>query len=417
MYFYKIMTLFILYYSYISWLKAAFHIISFLHHLVTLFGFPERLFPHAKYDSHRMRMLALVISWISIIYNGIEGGVSIGLGADVVSRALIVFGIQSLVEVLSAGFVIYRFRRELVDSSPSNLSLERRATLGIGILFILLTIGTWAASIIALVTHAEPDSSKPSLIVSATALVFMIFIWLPKPWIATELNSSVMRGEAACSLACIYLTIVLFAGSLVYKLWHGGWWIDSAVAILLGFFFLYEGWEMVAWARHKDFNGGCCKTCSVPPNVHSVSNNPTIVDNCNEVCSQICSAHPVAVSFVDSATTVNKCNEGCSRTCSVSPNVASTSNDTPIVVSCNEGCSKTCSTPFVTASFSNDSITSAIECGSVKKCDCCASKKECIESGTCVCRPLLVDNTSSADLCCSGPTKCCSYGKTAVCRL
>lgn len=240
------------------------------------FGFPECLFPKNKYDKHRMRIFALIISWISIIYNGIEGGVSIGFGVDVVARALIVFGIQSLVEVLSAILVVYRFRRELQNCPSVDLALERRATLGIGILFVILTLGTWAASIVALVTHAEPDSSKPSLFISVGSLVCMIFVWLPKPWIAVELDSSVMRGEAACSLACIYLTIVLFIGSLVYKLWHGGWWLDSAIAIVLGFFFLYEGWEMISWARDKDFNGGCCKTCSSSPNAMSFVNPHTI---------------------------------------------------------------------------------------------------------------------------------------------
>ena len=229
-----------------------------------MYDFPERLFPRGKYSSHRMRWFALLISWLSIVYNGIEGGVSIGVGAEVVSRALIVFGIQSLVEVLSAVLVIYRFRKELQQNSSIDLNLERRATLGIGVLFIILAVGTWVASIVALATRAEPESSKASLIVSAASLFCMIFIWLPKPWIAIELNSSVMRGEAACSLACIYLTIVLFIGSLIYKLWEDGWWMDSAVAILLGFFFLYQGWEMIAWARHKEFNGGCCKTCSMP---------------------------------------------------------------------------------------------------------------------------------------------------------
>jgi divalent metal cation (Fe/Co/Zn/Cd) transporter len=165
-----------------------------------------------------MRVFALAISWISIVYCAIEGGVSIGLGAEVGSRALIVFGVQSVVEILSPALVIYRFHRELDGNASPNLSLERRATLGIGILFIILTIGTWVASIIALANHDEPDSSIPSLIVSACSLVLMIFVWLPKPWIATELNSSVMRAEAACSLACIYLTIVLLIGSLVYKI-------------------------------------------------------------------------------------------------------------------------------------------------------------------------------------------------------
>ena len=244
------------------------------------FNFPERLFPKGKYDLHQMRKFALIISWISIVYNGIEGAVSVGLGADVGSRALIVFGVQSGVEVLSATLVIYRFRRELNGNILPNLILERRATLGIGILFVILTIGTWTASIVALATHDEPDSSKPSLIVSACSLLCMIFVWLPKPWIATELNSSVMRGEAACSLACIYLTVVLFIGSLIFKIWTAGWWMDSVIAILLGFFFLREGWEMISWARNKDFNGGCCKTCSTPSNT-TISNQQTKLDKCD----------------------------------------------------------------------------------------------------------------------------------------
>ena len=334
-----------------------YYIIWYFRRFLMAFGFPERLFPRGKYDAHRMRVFALAISWISIVYNGIEGGVSIGLGAEVVSRALIVFGIQSLVEVLSAALVIYRFRKELQDNSPANLSLERRATLGIGILFILLTIGTWVASIVALVTHAEPESSKASLIVSAASLVFMIFIWLPKPWIAIELNSSVMRGEAACSLACIYLTIVLFVGSLVYKLWHGGWWIDSAVAMLLGCFFLHEGWQMIAWARNKNFNGGCCKTCSAPPAVTSIVNNAAVADTCKGGCPQTCSAAP------------------------------------PVLTS------------------TNDTATSPVESRTTQKCECCLNNIECIKNGTCVCKLSSAGKTSTdINVFCLGASKCCAYG-------
>lgn len=318
-----------------------------------VFDFPERLFPRGKYDSRRMRIFALGISWISIVYNGIEGGVSIGIGADVVSRALIVFGIQSLVEVLSAALVIYRFRKELQDDSSVNLDLERKATLGIGILFILLAVGTWIASIVALATHAEPESSTGSLIVSASSLICMIFVWLPKPWIAIELNSSVMRGEAACSLACIYLTIVLFIGSLIYKLWEGGWWIDSVIAMLLGLFFLHEGWQMIAWARSKDFNGGCCKTCSSTSTVATSSG-------------------------------------------------------------CKDSCSSTCSAPCTPVSDSNDASTPLLKSEGKQRCDCCLSNVACIENSTCVCKPASGDKSSlDKTLCCLGATKCCAYGAIA----
>lgn len=322
------------------------------------YDFPERLFPRGRYSARRMRIFALAISWLSIVYNGVEGGVSIGVGAEVVSRALIVFGIQSLVEVLSAALVIYRFRKELQDDTIININLERRATLGIGILFIILAIGTWVASIVALATHAEPESSKASLIVSAGSLLCMIFIWLPKPWIAAELNSSVMRGEAACSLACIYLTIVLFIGSLVYKLWEEGWWVDSAVAILLGFFFLREGYEMIAWARNKDFNGGCCKTCSTAPPVNSDGQvDATSTDSCGASCSQ--------------------------------------------------GCSE--ATPPLPCP--NDASASTIEIKIGQKCECCMNNVDCKDKGTCVCKLILAGQTIAAKtLNCLGVHKCCAYG-------
>jgi len=58
----------------------------------------------------RLQQYALAISVASIIYNGAEGGVSIGLGADAESRSLIFFGIQSGIEVISSILVVWRFR-------------------------------------------------------------------------------------------------------------------------------------------------------------------------------------------------------------------------------------------------------------------------------------------------------------------
>ena len=97
----------------------------------------------------------------------------------------------------------------------------------------------------------------------------MVLIWLPNPWIAEELNSPVMCGEAKCSFACIYLKLVLFIGSLLSSFWSGGWWsggwwIDSAIAIILGFFFARQSYEMISWARSSQFDGRCCHSCGPP---------------------------------------------------------------------------------------------------------------------------------------------------------
>ncbi|KZT32751.1 hypothetical protein SISSUDRAFT_1028260 [Sistotremastrum suecicum HHB10207 ss-3] len=89
----------------------------------------------------------------------------------------------------------------------------------------------------------------------------MIFIWLPKRWLAKTLDSSSLQAEATCSLSCIQITLVLFVGSLVYKLWKGGWWVDGATSIVLGLLFGWEGYKMIKWVRDPNFDGGCCGSC------------------------------------------------------------------------------------------------------------------------------------------------------------
>jgi hypothetical protein len=131
----------------------------------------------------------------------------------------------------------------------------------IGTLLLALFLGTEASAIASLVQHQEPDSSNSSLIISASALVIMVLIWLPKRFLARALDSSTMKGEATCSLSCIQITAVLFIGSLVFRLWKGGWWVDAATALLLGLLFGWEGVKMVRWARDPAFSGGCCKDC------------------------------------------------------------------------------------------------------------------------------------------------------------
>ena len=234
-------------------------------------SFPECLFPHGKYDIQQMRKFALIISWISIAYNVAEGVVSIGVGVDVESKSLAVFGLQSMVEILSAALAIYRFRQELNNDSPANIVLERRSTLGIGILLVVLAIGTWGALITALVHHIKPTSSTLALIVSVIMFISGTLLWLPKPWIAAELNSSVMHGEACCSLACVYSNIILLGGFLIFKFWPNSWFIDSSVAILLGFSFGHDGWSMISWSRSKDFNGNIHK----PHSLSSTKNYPS----------------------------------------------------------------------------------------------------------------------------------------------
>ena len=143
------------------------------------------------------------------------------------------------------------------------LRIEKLGTLGIGFLLIALALGTAGTAVALLALHQEPTTSNGSLIISASALVIMILIWLPKRYLAKALDSSIMRGEATCSLSCIQITCVLFVGSLLFRVWRGGWWVDSATSIVLSILFAWEGFKMVRWAFSAGFSGGCCQSCRI----------------------------------------------------------------------------------------------------------------------------------------------------------
>ncbi|KAH8113888.1 hypothetical protein DFH11DRAFT_281578 [Phellopilus nigrolimitatus] len=219
----------------------------------------------------RLQRYAIAISIVSIFYCSAEGAVSIALGSESSSRSLIFFGIQSGIEVASAAIVLWRFRRiakpgeeGTVELSDRNIRIERIGTWSIGVLIAILALATEITAVVGLAQHNEPDVSNASLIVSASALVLMVLLWLPKRFLARALDSSTMAGEATCSLSCIQITIVLFIGALVFRLWRGGWWVDSATSLVLGLLFAREAWKMLAWVRHPEFNGGCCGGCAPP---------------------------------------------------------------------------------------------------------------------------------------------------------
>jgi hypothetical protein len=215
----------------------------------------------------QLQQMAIAISAISIVYNGAEGAVSIYFGNEGSSIALVAFGVQSLVEIVSAALVLWRFccialpGDETKGISEDVLKKERFATIGVGVLLGLLTVGTIASSVNSIIVHDHPETADYNLIVSGAALFFMIIIWAPKPWLARELNSSAMAGEAMCSLSCMSMTVVLLIGSFIYKIWPGGWWVDNATAIILAMFFGKESVAIIRWGMSESFNGGCCGAC------------------------------------------------------------------------------------------------------------------------------------------------------------
>ncbi|KIJ15946.1 hypothetical protein PAXINDRAFT_11520 [Paxillus involutus ATCC 200175] len=218
---------------------------------------------------YRLQQYAIGISIFSVFYNAAEGVVSVVFGVDSSSHSLVFFGIQSVIEVISSVLVTWRFLSAVKHGDEDGASntnsriirVERIATTGIGLLLIMLAFAAMGTSIASLVVHDHPSTSTPSLIIAASTSFINILLWVAKRYLARALDSSTMNGEALCALSCLQFGGVLLVGSLIYHVWHGGWWADSVTAIVIGLLFGWEGFKMVRWARHEDFDGGCCTDC------------------------------------------------------------------------------------------------------------------------------------------------------------
>ncbi len=197
------------------------------------------------------------LAYFTIGYNLIEGLVSIGLGISEESMALAGFGADSLIEVGSAFLVLWRFRGEAGGEPGVSVKQERQATMGIGVLFVLLAILTALASGIQLFAGRHPQTTFPGIVISIISLSFMFFLWRSKRDIARKLDSATVMKDADCSLACIKLSVVLFVGSLLFMLVPALWWADAVAALVLACLIGQEGRETILAARQPDFSGGC----------------------------------------------------------------------------------------------------------------------------------------------------------------
>lgn len=212
---------------------------------------------NSSVNKNRFARRAIFLAWFTIIYNVIEGVVSITFGLSEGSIALTGFGADSLIEVASAMIVLWRMKEEFWHLETMPIKKERQATFGIGILFVLLAVFTAIASGIQLFQGSHPATTVPGAFISAISLSFMFFLWSGKLKAAQSLGSSTVKKDADCSLACIKLSIVLLIGSILYWVMPSLWWTDSIAALILSYFIGREGWETVEAARDVNFTGGC----------------------------------------------------------------------------------------------------------------------------------------------------------------
>lgn len=181
------------------------------------------------------------IRWIvagTIAYNVVEAIIALAAGSVASSAALIAFGLDSVVEVLSAAAVAWQF------AAPDPERRERVALRLIAVSFFGLALFVTVDAVRALLGAADPDPSPVGIALAAASLVVMPALsWLERRT-GRELGSASAVADSKQTLICAYLSGALLVGLLLNALL--GWaWADSIAALVIAGFALREGVE--AW--------------------------------------------------------------------------------------------------------------------------------------------------------------------------
>ena len=189
----------------------------------------------------RRGVLQRRIRWIvtaTIGYNVIEAIVAIAAGAGASSGALIAFGLDSTIEVLSATAVAWQFTRR----DPGRW--ERGTLRVIAAAFFALAAWVITTSALALTGRTEPEHSALGILITAVSVVVMPILSFAERRAGQELGSATAIADSKQTLICAYLSAAVLTGLLVNSLFSW-WWADAVAGLVIAGFAIREGIE--AW--------------------------------------------------------------------------------------------------------------------------------------------------------------------------
>ena len=181
----------------------------------------------------------LQLQVITLIWMSLEAIVSLGTAWTSHSPALFAFGGDSLIELLSAGVVFWRFR--------FTLSEARAARIAGGLLFALAGFVV-LTSIVNFIGYREAQRSLVGIGILLAAAVVMPWLASRKRKLAVVTSSAALKADATESALCGYMAWIALAGLAVNAIWNKPW-ADPIAALALTPLILREGWEAVHSSR------------------------------------------------------------------------------------------------------------------------------------------------------------------------
>ncbi len=210
-------------------------------------------------DRTRFYKWASALAIITILYNVVEGCVSVFFGLQDETIALFGFGLDSFVEVVSGIGIWHMVRRMKQNGAENHDRFEKTALQITGGAFYALAAGLVVTSALNIYKGSRPETTFWGIVVSIISILSMWLLIHYKMTIGKQYNSRALMADANCSRACLYLSVILLVSSIGYTVTGIGM-IDSLGAIGIAVFSYREGRE--AFEKSKgNLTCGCHGKC------------------------------------------------------------------------------------------------------------------------------------------------------------
>ena len=201
-----------------------------------------------KDDKQNLYKLAFGLAVFTIIYNVIEGIISIYFGYEDESLTLFGFGADSFIEVISGLGIAHMVLRIQRQPDSNRDGFERTALRITGFSFYGLVIGLIATSIYNIYVGHKPETTLLGVIISLISIMVMWALIIAKTKVGKQLHSEAILADVECARVCIYMSVILLVSSGIYELTKFAY-VDSIGAIGIVYLSFKEGKECFEKAK------------------------------------------------------------------------------------------------------------------------------------------------------------------------
>jgi divalent metal cation (Fe/Co/Zn/Cd) transporter len=194
---------------------------------------------------------AFRLEWITFGWMLIEAAVAISSGFVANSLTLIAFGIDSVIELISSGVLLWRLTVELKNGQEFAERAEQNASKIGGVLLYALAAYVIVSAAWSLWQREGQTFSLIGLILCVLAIPIMYWLSRSKLTLAEQLSSRALRADAVESITCGYLSFVVVVGLLAQVILNS-WWVDAVTSLGIVYFLVKEARE--AWGGDR-----CCE--------------------------------------------------------------------------------------------------------------------------------------------------------------